>query len=1059
MSLFTIENFRIAWNQCRKYNYKNYMNFGLIGEIEFYDKHINTIIADIIYRINSKSYVFSNKYVTYIPKSNNLLRRISVSTLEDQLLMQVILNRISRKIDRKFIKNSFGNRIEFKKGKLSTAIFKPYYIQFNKFINKTINSIERGYNWICETDITSFFDTINLNHLENIIKVLVKTDNAIENEYIIELIMNYLNSDIIENGQVRKVERGIPQNSSFSAFISNMYLNEIDYKMVQNKNIIYLRYVDDIRIIGKCKKDLIDALLFLQKELLTLDLYINSSKTKIYEIDTNNINRSNLRKLQLDKLSIQNISEKNFLKEFVVDGSNSSSEKEIIVQSKESFKELNELIDRKNTMIKHKLIKQNKSEYYKYLADFIENNPKYYYLIQSLKKYKYKVNKRDILELYRKIINSPYDVIIAQGIADILNDSNFFGANINLNNIENFRVIAILLQITDKNEYKKKLIKNIMKSNDNINIIFKQIILILEKINESYIWKNKLLNKLTTHDFLIRDNYLFLTVMMDGNLTDERILDFIKSNYPCTYKSIFLKKNNYIEKNIYDNISEYDSDICSLAKIINTIYTSLPSNFIDNPSYINPYNISIDYDLFQNISVKFKNDDPIEICNKIPEAFIGSKSTISKKISYMLGILWLCMLVNDPIDMYNSIVPYEQFSAINFYRNNRHKFRKRLLSGKIDKEHKKDLLLQNTINIIDRLIRKTPSLRLKVDEALNIKIGEKKMSIKNYNDEYIKILHLSDIHFGIEPTNDRLINNNQVAERELVLRGLKKKLKELDKEWEPDSLIISGDIAWRGKKGDYELAKVWLEELLQSLNINPNRMIVCPGNHDLDREIAKSRNVPRTSKDADQFLSNDDIDGYKDYFNEFENFANEMKVVPYQLGSSKCFLSGIRIIDKFRFIILNSAWFSRGKEDCGNLWIGLPLIKLLDANDQITNDDDYINIGILHHPKECLAYDEIHTTSNRRNTYNYLAEMTHLILSGHVHAKPEKSDTLFGLSHLILGGSTYMDDNYENNCSIIRINKSNMEFDRTVLQYNPSDGKWIIDYDFENKSLIRKSSK
>lgn len=134
MNVFSDLNFRIAWNQCRKYNYNNYTNFGIVKEIEFYDKYICSIIKDIIKRVNSMEYKFSYKYIVYIPKDNGLLRRISIATLEDQLVLQVILNYIGSKIDKKFIRSSYGNRIENKKGK-------KIYIYLNHIICSLRNSL------------------------------------------------------------------------------------------------------------------------------------------------------------------------------------------------------------------------------------------------------------------------------------------------------------------------------------------------------------------------------------------------------------------------------------------------------------------------------------------------------------------------------------------------------------------------------------------------------------------------------------------------------------------------------------------------------------------------------------------------------------------------------------------------------------------------------------------------------------------------------------------------------------------------------------------------------
>ncbi len=83
--------------------------------------------------------------------------------------------------------------------------------------------------------------------------------------------------------------------------------------------------------------------------------------------------------------------------------------------------------------------------------------------------------------------------------------------------------------------------------------------------------------------------------------------------------------------------------------------------------------------------------------------------------------------------------------------------------------------------------------------------------------------------------------------------------------------------------------------------------------------------------------------------------------------------------------------------------------------------------------------------------------MTHLILSGHVHANFKKSDTIASSSHLIIGGSTYSGGDYKNNCSILNIDKDEMKVKRTVIEYIPNDDDWEVKYDYECMNLIKKS--
>jgi 3',5'-cyclic AMP phosphodiesterase CpdA len=109
------------------------------------------------------------------------------------------------------------------------------------------------------------------------------------------------------------------------------------------------------------------------------------------------------------------------------------------------------------------------------------------------------------------------------------------------------------------------------------------------------------------------------------------------------------------------------------------------------------------------------------------------------------------------------------------------------------------------------------------------------------------ILHLSDLHFGWNGAD-----KNELANRNLALNGLLSRLAELDREWKPDLVCITGDIGWAGEKNDYKATKEWILNLLDTLSLTPDDLFVCPGNHDSYRPLAITNARPGTAEEADQ---------------------------------------------------------------------------------------------------------------------------------------------------------------------------------------------------------------
>ncbi len=91
------------------------------------------------------------------------------------------------------------------------------------------------------------------------------------------------------------------------------------------------------------------------------------------------------------------------------------------------------------------------------------------------------------------------------------------------------------------------------------------------------------------------------------------------------------------------------------------------------------------------------------------------------------------------------------------------------------------------------------------------------------------ILHLSDLHFG---------DGNPV--RGEVLKGLLKVLRKLEPGWQPRILVMSGDLTCKGNPAGYTQLKTWLTgELFPLTGLTPQDCVICPGNHDIDRKVAK----------------------------------------------------------------------------------------------------------------------------------------------------------------------------------------------------------------------------
>jgi predicted MPP superfamily phosphohydrolase len=322
--------------------------------------------------------------------------------------------------------------------------------------------------------------------------------------------------------------------------------------------------------------------------------------------------------------------------------------------------------------------------------------------------------------------------------------------------------------------------------------------------------------------------------------------------------------------------------------------------------------------------------------------------------------------------------------------------------------------------------------------------------------EFINVLHLTDLHFGMEPGPK--VSPTAAAQRSNALKPLIARVAGLKREWRPTIVAISGDIGWKGAASDYDSAKHFLTDLLTALGLQPDRLIMCAGNHDINRNAAADVLPPSKSGEADKLLEVENLANMERPFAAFETFSEKFGLEKLRIGNTDSRIIGQRDLLALRFVVLNSAWFCRGDEDKGKLWIGLKHLQVMQAERQLANEDPDtgpITIGLLHHPTQDLSNEENYAYGNRPSTYSYLARRTHLLLSGHTHGAVEKATHYNQGAFVIVGGASYAGEGYRNNFSIIRIGLKDRAVFRLAFEFDPRDETWK-DIDHEEDFSLRR---
>lgn len=263
-------NLNLAWQRF-KFDVKNRNFVKYPFEIELIEKNL----AEWLKSLNEKivnGYSFRSMEVCEIPKGKGLVRPGSHLNTEDAIYYTALLGACYKNIYQ--VLKWSQNVVDYSYI-LSNKYSEPDWIieQFNgwrNFRELSIQKIEEGYSYVVITDITGFYENIDIQLLISDLRQL-ETSSEVINE-----LSKCLNKWAQLTG------RGIPQGYSPSDILAKLYLNSIDIAL-KNKGYIHLRYVDDIRIFCHNKYEAKKVLMELAKLLRKRGLNLQSAKTKIYK--------------------------------------------------------------------------------------------------------------------------------------------------------------------------------------------------------------------------------------------------------------------------------------------------------------------------------------------------------------------------------------------------------------------------------------------------------------------------------------------------------------------------------------------------------------------------------------------------------------------------------------------------------------------------------------------------------------------------------------------------------------------------------------------------------
>ena len=215
---------------------------------------------DLINQILSRKYQPLPVKRVEIPKPNGGIRKLGIPTVVDRIIQQALVQKLTPIFEPTFSEYSYG--------------FRPNR-RCQNAIDRALELINQGYEWIIDLDLEKFFDNVPQDKLIRIV------DNVAKDSDVTWLIHKYLKAGVMVDGHFEETNIGTPQGGNLSPLLSNIYLNELD-KELERRQLHFARYADDCVIFVKTKfsaeRVMKNIVTFIENKL---KLKVNAEKTHI----------------------------------------------------------------------------------------------------------------------------------------------------------------------------------------------------------------------------------------------------------------------------------------------------------------------------------------------------------------------------------------------------------------------------------------------------------------------------------------------------------------------------------------------------------------------------------------------------------------------------------------------------------------------------------------------------------------------------------------------------------------------------------------------------------
>jgi RNA-directed DNA polymerase len=228
--------------------------------VDEFGKHLDANLSELHLKLKEDRYYPQSIRRVWIPKPGSKEKRpLGIPTVKDRVVQTALRNVLEPIFERDFSDRSFG----FRPGRgCKDALSCVWHL------------LQKGYTYVVDADLKSYFDTIPHANLLELIKQKIADGN------VLRLLESYLTQGVLDEMSKWSPDEGTPQGAVISPLLANIYLDPLDHLM-EESGVEMARYADDLVLLCSSQEEAEAALQMLRDWTANAGLTLHPTKTRI----------------------------------------------------------------------------------------------------------------------------------------------------------------------------------------------------------------------------------------------------------------------------------------------------------------------------------------------------------------------------------------------------------------------------------------------------------------------------------------------------------------------------------------------------------------------------------------------------------------------------------------------------------------------------------------------------------------------------------------------------------------------------------------------------------